>query len=100
MAAQIRYLAEAGWSFHQHSYMSAPDTTERPRQIRVLKLAIGLILIEAGLVLIGYISPAMRALLRPVYFVVALVFAIAIIHGARGRNGDDRRQEERRHGDG
>ena len=79
--------------------MSAPDTTDRPRQLRVLKLAIGLIVIEAGLVFVGYLTPAVRALLRPVYFVVALSFAIAIIHGARGRNGDDRRHEQRRHGD-
>ena len=76
--------------------MAAPDTTDHPRQVRVIKLAIGLILIEAILVFIGYWTPVYRALIRPVYLVVAVVFAIAIVHGARGRNGGDRRHQERR----
>jgi len=59
--------------------MSAPDTTDRPRQLRILKLAVGLIVIEAGLVLVGYMAPAMRVLLRPVYFLVALVFSVVAV---------------------
>jgi len=79
--------------------MAAPDTTDRARLFRVLKLAIGLIVIEAGLVFLGYWTPVYRALIRPVYLVVAIVFAVAILHRARGRNGGDRRHTERRHGD-
>jgi hypothetical protein len=76
--------------------MVAPDTTDRPRQLRVLKLAIGLVIVEALLLVLAYLAPAMRVLLRPVYVVVAIIFAVAILH-ARGRNGEDRRHGERRH---
>ena len=80
--------------------MAAPDVSDRARQLRVLRLAIGLIVIEAGLAIVTYMAPAMRGLVRPVYFIVALVFAGAIVHGARGRHGDDRRHGERRHHEG
>jgi len=79
--------------------MAAPDTTDRPRQLRILRLALGLIVIEAGLVIVGHVAPAMRALIRPVYLIVVLVFAVAMLQAARGRNGDDRRHGERRHDD-
>ena len=72
---------------------SSDDQPERPRLRRELRLLLGGLVIEAALVWIVQLSPAMRALMRPVYLIVAVAFGVAIWHAWR------RRAHDRRHGD-
>ena len=55
------------------------------------------VVIEAALVLIAYLGPAMRLLLRPVYVIVALIGVLSVWHAAWRRSRDDRRHADRRH---
>jgi len=64
---------------------------------RIIRIAAMVVVIEAALVLIAYLGPAMRLLLRPVYVIVALIGVLSVWHAAWRRSRDDRRHADRRH---
>ena len=69
---------------------------ERARWRRVVTLVVTFALVELGLLLVAYLSPAMRILMRPVYILVAIAFLVALHTATRQRHGD-RRHNDRRH---
>ena len=70
---------------------------DRARLTRVMSLAVICLLVEASLVAIARLQPSMAGLFRPVYWIVAMVFALAIGRGAlRRRAHGDRRETDRR----
>jgi hypothetical protein len=71
---------------------------DRARVLRMLRLVAAGAVIEIALVIVVKLSPAMRVLMRPVYWIVAAVVLFAVWHAWR-RGGADRRHGERRHGD-
>jgi len=73
------------------------DAAERAHMRRIIRIAATVFVIEAALVLIAYLGPSMRVLLRPVYVVVALVGVLSIWHSAWRRSRQDRRHTDRRH---
>jgi hypothetical protein len=64
---------------------------------RIIRIAATVFAIEAALVLVAYLGPSMRVLLRPVYVIVALIGVLSIWHTAWRRSRDDRRHTDRRH---
>ena len=72
------------------------EVAEHARWHRVLRLVIGFGLIELGLLLVAYLSPALRVLMRPVYVIVAIAFLLSLRGATRQRHGD-RRHADRRH---
>ena len=71
------------------------QSVEQARWRRVVMLVVAFALVELGLMLVAYISPAMRVLMHPVYILVAVAFLIALHTATRKRHGD-RRQGDRR----
>lgn len=69
------------------------QAAEHARWRRVVLLLVAFALVELGLLLVSYLSPAVRVLMRPVYVVVAVGFLVALRAATRSRHGD------RRHGD-
>jgi len=67
-----------------------------PRRRRVVGLALTAVVIEVGLLAIAHFGPAFRVLLRPVYVIVATIFAWMIWRSARRRSDGDRRRGDRR----
>ena len=72
------------------------EVVEHARWHRVLRLVISFGLIELGLLLVAYLSPALRVLMRPIYVIVAIAFLLALRAATRQRHGD-RRHADRRH---
>jgi len=73
--------------------MIDPATSPSRRRLRrIVSLLLGGLVIEAALVGVVRLSPALRVIMRPVYLIVAVVFMLAIWHVSR-------RRENRRHGD-
>jgi len=71
---------------------------DRARLTRAVSLAVTCLAVEASLVAFARSQPSMAGLFRPVYWIVALVFALAIgRHGLRRRSHGDRREADRRH---
>jgi len=64
----------------------------------MLRIVIGGVVIELALAIIAHLAPAVAALLRPVYWIVAGICAIGIAHAWRRRSGHDRRVRNRRTG--
>ena len=73
------------------------DAAERAHMRRIIRIAATVFVIEAALVVVAYLGPSMRVLLRPVYVVVALVGVLSIWHTAWRRSRQDRRHTDRRH---
>jgi hypothetical protein len=69
---------------------------ERHQRNRVLKLFLGVTVIEAGLFALSRLSPAMGSLLRTAAALVVIIFTIVIWRAVRGRDGSDRRHTDRR----
>src|SRR3954468_523984 len=67
------------------------------RRNRALTLVVTLLVVEGGLYALAYMGPALRSLLRIGALIAAIAFGIAIWHAARGRSGEDRRHDNRRH---
>jgi hypothetical protein len=70
---------------------------DRTHVRRLVRIAAGVVLMEAVLVLVAFLAPALRVLLRPVYVVVALLGLLSAWHAAWRRTRGDRRHENRRH---
>jgi hypothetical protein len=70
---------------------------DRAHLTRVTRLAAILLVVEACLVAFARSQPSMTGLFRPVYWAVAIVFAVAIGRALRRRGHGDRRQGDRRH---
>lgn len=64
---------------------------------RALHLVIVLLVLEGAAYAISRMAPAMAALMRPIYLLLIVLFAIPIWHASRHRTGHDRRHRERRH---
>lgn len=64
----------------------------QPRTRRIVALVAGGLVVEAALLGVVKLAPAMAVIMQPVYLVVAILFALAIWHGGR-------RRADRRHGD-
>jgi hypothetical protein len=63
-----------------------------------MRLAVICLLVEASLVAFARWQPSMAGLFRPVYWIVALVFALAVgRHALKRRAHGDRRETDRRH---
>ena len=63
-----------------------------------MRLAVICLLVEASLVAFARMQPSFAGLFRPVYWIVALVFALAIgRHALKRRAHGDRRETDRRH---
>ncbi len=62
---------------------------------RVIRFLVAGIVLEAALFALAHLDPAFAPLIRGAYFVVALIFAVAIWRERR-RSGEDRRQNEDR----
>lgn len=73
--------------------VSVPDVVEHARWRRAIILIVAFGLVELGLFVVAYLSPALRVLMRPVYLIVAIPFLLSIYSATRRRHGD------RRHGD-
>jgi hypothetical protein len=72
--------------------MSPHASSDAPRTKRVVGLLIGGLVVEAILLAIVKLSPALGVIMHPVYVIVAILFGLAIWHNGR-------RRTERRHGD-
>lgn len=73
--------------------MTAPgDSPDRPRIRRVVGLVVAGLVVEAALVWVVRLAPALDVIMRPVYVFVAALFALAIWHASH-------RHGQRRHGD-
>jgi hypothetical protein len=70
---------------------------EHFRRNRVLRIIAGAAVVEAALLLVVKLSPAMEGLLSAATAIVVVSFGIAAWHAAKEREGD-RRSEERRRG--
>jgi len=71
----------------------SPDTLPvQPRIRRVVGLVVSGLVVEAGLLFVVKLGPALAVIMHPVYVIVALAFGLAIWHASR-------RRENRRHGD-
>ena len=64
---------------------------------RALHLIVILLVLEAAAYAISRMAPAMAALMRPIYVLLVVLFALPIWHASRHRTGHDRRHRERRH---
>jgi hypothetical protein len=73
-----------------------PDPTNPHRWRRITLLVLGLLVIEAGLMVVSRMAPAMSGLMQPVFWIVAIVGLVLIARSSRRREGSDRRQDERR----
>jgi len=74
----------------------SPDTLPvQPRIRRVVGLVISGLVVEAGLLFVVKLGPALAVIMHPVYVIVALAFGLAIWHASRRR--EDRRHGDRRH---
>ena len=76
----------------------AAQLAEHARWRRTIAWIVGFALVELGLALVAYLSPALRVLMRPVYILVAIGFLFAIRTATRSRHAD-RRQDDRRRND-
>jgi heme A synthase len=73
-----------------------PDTPPvQPRVRRVVGLIVAGLVVEAGLLVVVKLGPALAVIMHPVYLIVALAFGLAIWHASRRR--EDRRHSDRRH---
>ena len=70
---------------------------EHFRRNRVLRMLAGALVVEAGLLLVGRMAPAMWGLVWAGTVVVAIGFGVAARQAGRDRAGD-RRQDDRRRG--
>ena len=74
----------------------SPDTVPvQPRIRRVVGLVVSGLVVEAGLLFVVKLGPALAVIMHPVYVIVALAFGLAIWHASRRR--EDRRHGDRRH---
>jgi len=74
----------------------SPDTVPvQPRLRRVVGLVVSGLVVEAGLLFVVKLGPALAVIMHPVYVIVALAFGLAIWHASRRR--EDRRHGDRRH---
>lgn len=64
----------------------------------MLRIVIGGVVIELALAIVAHLAPAVAALMRPVYWIVAVICLIGIAHAWRKRSGHDRRVRKRRRG--
>ena len=71
------------------------ERAEHARWRRAIVWIVAFALIELGLLLIAYLGPALRTLMRPVYVLVAIGFLMAIHSATRSRHGDRRRGDRR-----
>jgi len=78
--------------------MSDPiETTDRPRMLRMLRVVLAGVALEAILLGIAQIAPALRLLVRPLYVLLAVGVLVAVWQAARKkRTGHDRRHSDRR----
>ena len=67
------------------------------RRNRGLRRLIAGVVVEAALLVIAKLGPALRSLVWLGMVIVALVVAISLWQSVRPRARDDRRHEERRH---
>lgn len=74
-----------------------PEHADRAHVRRIIRIALGVLVVEGALVLVAYLAPAMRVLLRPVYVIVAAIGLLSVWHAAWRRTRRDRRHENRRH---
>jgi len=74
----------------------SPDTLAvQPRVRRVVGLVVSGLVVEAGLLFVVKLGPALAVIMHPVYVIVAVAFGLAIWHASRRR--EDRRHGDRRH---
>jgi len=74
----------------------SPDTVPvQPRLRRVVGLVVSGLVVEAGLLFVVKLGPALAVIMHPVYVIVAVAFGLAIWHASRRR--EDRRHGDRRH---
>ena len=74
----------------------SPDTFPvQPRVRRVVGLVVSGLVVEAGLLFVVKLGPALAVIMHPVYVIVAVAFGLAIWHASRRR--EDRRHGDRRH---
>jgi len=78
--------------------MSPRAPSEPLRTKRIVGLLVGGLVVEAALVAIVKLAPALAVIMRPVYVIVAILFGVAIWHSERRRT--DRRHGDRRHAPG
>jgi hypothetical protein len=69
---------------------------DRSQLIRVIRLTAICLVLEVGLYAVAHSQPSMTGLFRPVYWVVAMIFAVAIGRAVRRRSQADRRDADRR----
>jgi hypothetical protein len=75
--------------------MSQDTLPVQPRVRRVVGLVVSGLVVEAGLLFVVKLGPALAVIMHPVYVIVALAFGLAIWHASRRR--EDRRHGDRRH---
>jgi len=74
----------------------SPDTLAvQPRVRRGVGLVVSGLVVEAGLLFVVKLGPALAVIMHPVYVIVAVAFGLAIWHASRRR--EDRRHGDRRH---
>ena len=75
--------------------LMATERAEHARWRRAIIWIVVFGLVELGLLVIAYLGPALRTLMRPVYVLVAIGFLMAIHAETRPRHGDRRRGDRR-----
>jgi len=63
---------------------------------RLLRLTVTAAVVEALLLVVRHLAPALAGLLRPMYWLVALGFGVAAWRATQVRHGADRRHHDRR----
>jgi hypothetical protein len=89
-----RYVSAVTAETHDPAQTPGADRTH---VARIVRIAAGVVVLEGVLVLIAFLAPAMRVLLRPAYLVVALLGLLSAWQAAWRRTRGDRRHENRRH---
>jgi hypothetical protein len=69
---------------------------QRARRTRLIWIVAITVVIEIALFVLVKLGPAMEDLVRPVYWVVALIGAVTVWHALRRHAGTDRRHGDRR----
>jgi hypothetical protein len=70
---------------------------QRARRTRLIWIVAITVTIEVALFVLVKLGPAMEDLVRPVYWVVAGIGVITVVHALRRHSGNDRRRGDRRH---
>jgi hypothetical protein len=75
---------------------ATPTEIRRARRTRLIWIVSISVAVELGLYALVRLAPVMEDLVHPVYWVVAVVCVLTVLHALRRHPGTDRRRGDRR----